>query len=260
MSEIELFNKYKDEFDLYQRYFEANYSNHESFLKLYENVRNEFLKYKPYYEKKTNDYRKNSSYMRLGKISYEFIIPQKFKELMRKTNISEIERKIINKSYINSSFSWHLNSKLRKGEELKEEELLVKRTLQNVINKNIISDNYICKKYINYDYIEKIFGIYPSKLNDENLGKQLDCHVGEIIEEKGFMSCSMTDNHIINGEALLNIYIHYGTKAFITDNINETEIIFDCGTKYLFMNYNVNSNNKPRIILNVLKIRLKDDD
>ena len=69
----------------------------------------------------------------------------------------------------------------------------------------------------------------------------------------------MTDNHIIDGEALLNVYVHSGTYAFITDNFNETEIIFDCGTKYFFMNYNVNSKNKPRIILNVLILRLRDD-
>ena len=177
---------------------------------------------------------------------------------MRKTNISDTERKIINESYIGSSFSWNLNTKLRNEETLKEEELLIKRTLQNVINKNIISENYICKKYIHYDYLEKIFGIYPSKMNDEELEKELDLHAGEIIEEKGFLSCSMTDNHIIDGEGVLNIYVHSGTKAFITDNINETEIIFDCGTKYMFLNYNVNSNRKPRIILNMFILRISD--
>lgn len=255
MSEIELFNKYKYEFDLYQRYIQTEYKYLKS-LERYEYVRSEFLKYKKYYEQKTKDYRKNSSYIILGKDSYEFIIPSKFNELMLKTNISDIERKIINGSYIGSTFSWNLNSKLRKGEKLKEEELLVKNTLQKVINKNKTSENYICKKYIHYDYIEKNFGIYPLKLNDIELEKQLDCHVGEIIEEKGFMSCSMTDSHVINGEGVLNIYVHSETKAFITDNINETEIIFNCGTKYVFMNYIVNSNSKTRIILNMLIIRI----
>ena len=96
-------------------------------------------------------------------------------------------------------------------------------------------------------------------MNDESLEKELDLHAGEIIEEKGFLSCSMTDNHIIDGEGVLNIYVHSGTKAFITDNINETEIIFNCGTKYVFMNYIVNSNSKTRIILNVLILRVKDE-
>ena len=167
-------------------------------------------------------------------------------------------KKKINESYIGSTFSWNLNTKLRNAETLKEEELLIKKTLQKVINKNIISENYICKKYIHYDYIEKIFGICPSKMNDESLEKELDLHAEEIIEEKGFLSCSMTDNHIIDGEGVLNIYVHSGTKAFITDNINETEIIFDCGTKYMFLNYNVNSNRKPRIILNMLILRISD--
>ena len=255
MSEIELFNKYKYEFDLYQRYIETDYWYNKS-LEQYKNIRREFLKYKKYYEEKTKDYRKNSSYIILGKDSYEFIIPKKFNELMQKTNILDNERRIINGSYIGSTFSWNLNSKLRKGEKLTEAELLVKKTLHNVINKNTTSENYICKKYIHDDYIEKNFGIYPSKLNDKELERQLDCHVGEIVEEKGFMSCSMTDSHVISGEGVLNIYVHSGTRAFITDNINETEIIFDCGTKYVLMNYVVNSQSKTRIILNVLIIRI----
>ena len=168
MSAVELFNKYKHKFEDYQRYFEAPYSSLKSFIKSYENVRNEFLKYKRDYENKTKDNRKNSSFISLGKKSYEFITPKKFTELMRITIISDIERKIINESYIGSSFSWHLNSKLRKGEKLKEEDILVKTTLQNIINKNIISENYICKKYIHYDYIEKNFGIFPSKIMIKN--------------------------------------------------------------------------------------------
>ena len=259
MKDIELFNKYKYIFDIFQRYFEQDYPNLKSFIEEYEKCRTEFLKYKPYYERQTKDYRKNSSYIVIGKKLYEFITPNKFYELMKKTNISNEERKIINGSYIGSSFSWHLNSKLRNLEQLKEEEFLVKKTLQNVINRNIISENYKCKKYIHNDFLEKVFGIYPSQLNDKDLEKQLDDHIGEIIEEKGFMSCSMTDNNVISGENLLNVYVHKGTKDFITDNINETEIIFDCGTKYIFLDYNVNSNSKNRIILNVLIIKLKDD-
>ena len=261
MSIIELFNKYEFEFNLYQKYIQTDYwrSSFDT-LKRYEDIRNEFLKYKKYYEEKTKDYRSNSSYIILGKDSYEFIIPKKFNELMKKTNISDDERKIINASYIGSSFSWNLNSKLRRGERLKEEELLVKKVLQDVIKRNTTSENYICKKYIHYDYFEKNFGIYPSKLNDKELEKQLECHVGKILEEKGFMSCSMTDSHILNGEGVLNIYAHSGTRAFITDNVNETEIIFDCGTKYVFMNYIVNSKNKTRIILNMLIIRISLDE
>lgn len=145
MTEIELFNNYKCLFDVFQRYFEALKPQTQFVVESYKQYRRDFLNYKPIYEKKTSDYRKNSSYICIGKKSYEFIIPQKFIELMRKTNISDTERKIINESYIGSTFSWNLNTKLRNAETLKEEELLIKKTLQKVINKNIISENIFVK-------------------------------------------------------------------------------------------------------------------
>ena len=257
MSYIELFNKYKDEYKFYQSYLGA--SNFKSFYEKFIDIRSEFLKYKSYYEDETKDYRKNSEYLTIGNTSYEFIIPNKFIELMSKTKISKDEKEIINKSYIGSSFSWNLNTKLRKGENLKKEELFIKRILQGVINRNLISENYICKKYIHYDYIKEVFGINPSQLSDTELEKRLDNHIGEIIEEKGFMSCSMTNNRVLSGECVLNVYVHSGTKAFVTDNVKETEIIFNCGTKYIFFKYNVNKNNSTRIALDVLILRVKDE-
>ena len=265
---IELFNRNKDKFRVYQIYLGTFQSK--SFYEEFQNARNEFFKYKSYYENETKDYRKSSEFLTIGKADckknseflkinnnlFEFIIPNKFIELMSKTKISEDEKTIINQSYIGSSFSWNLNTKLRKGEKLKKEELFIKVILQGVINRNIISENYLCKKYTHYDYIKEVFGINPLQLNDRELEKQLDNHLGEIIEEKGFMSCSMTDNRVLSGECVLNVFVKKGTKAFITDNVKETEIIFDCGTKYIFFQYNVNKNNSTRIILDVLILQV----
>ena len=257
-NDIKKFYEYKDLFDNFQRYFEASYSVSDSFITSYESVRDEFLKYKPYYENHTKDYRKNSSYITLGNNSYEFITPNEFSILKSKTIISDNEKKIINGSYIGTTFSWELNSKLRKSKSLNKHEELIKRILQNVINKNILEKNYLCKKYTHFDYIKEIFGIDPLKLNDKELENELDKHVGEIKEEKGFMSCSMTDSHVLNGECLLKVYVHGGTKAFVTDNINETEVIINCGTKYVIIKSEVNSGNKNRIILHILIIRIKN--
>jgi len=257
--DIKKFNKYKDLFKEYQQYFEAPYSNTEHFIKDYESIRDNFLKYKPYYEHYTKDYRKNSSYILLGNQSYEFITPNKFSELMTKTNISPNEKLILNNSYIGTEFSWKLNSKLRESKDLTEHELLIKKVLQSVIHKNFLSDNYLCKKYTHFDYIQKVFGINPLNLDDEKLENQLEMHIGEIKEEKGFMSCSMTNNQVISGECLLKVYVHSGTKAFITDNVKETEVIFDCNTKYLLLKCEVNSKNKTRVILHILIVRLKEE-
>lgn len=70
------------------------------------------------------------------------------------------------------------------------------------------------------------------------------------------MSCSMTDNRVLKGECLLKVYVKKGTKAFVTDNMKESEIIFDIGTKYFVLKYEVNSNNKIRIILHILIITI----
>ena len=72
------------------------------------------------------------------------------------------------------------------------------------------------------------------------------------------MSCSMTDNRVLNGECLLKVYVKEGTKAFVTDNMKESEIIFNIGTKYFVLKYEVNSNNKIRIILHILIITIDE--
>lgn len=63
MSEIELFNNYKNYFSVFQRYFEEEKPMDTYVVESYKQYRRDFLNYKPIYEKKTSDYRKNSSYI-----------------------------------------------------------------------------------------------------------------------------------------------------------------------------------------------------
>ena len=69
----------------------------------------------------------------------------------------------------------------------------------------------------------------------------------------------MTDNRVITGECVLNDFCAQREKTFVTDNVKETEIIFNCGTKYIFLQYNANKNSKTRITLDVLMLTLKDE-
>ena len=55
------------------------------------------------------------------------------------------------------------------------------------------------------------------------------------------------------------IFVRKGKKTFVTDNVKETEIILNCGTKYIFLQYNVNKNSKNIITLDVLMLTLKDE-
>lgn len=109
--DLEMFNKYQYLFDIIQRYF--RFDVNQGFIPIYESIREKFLKYKPYYEFYTKDYRTNSSYINIGNETYEFISPNEFEILAKQTNISNNEKKIINNTYIGSEFSWHLNNKLR---------------------------------------------------------------------------------------------------------------------------------------------------
>ena len=50
--------------------------------------------------------------------------------------------------------------------------------------------------------------------------------------EKGLMSCYMTENHLIVRNIQLEIKIPKGTRAYITRNTEESEIILPCNTEY----------------------------
>ena len=223
-----------------------------TYYQLFKKYESQFESYGVYNKSPSNFIKDHEDNLKINNNYYHFISKREFENLMKQTNISNEERIIINKTYIGHVFSWHLNAKLRKSENLETKENLVKCTLKNIINKNILKNNYLCKRYVKLDYIENVFGIYPSKLNDYNLRSKLNEHVGSVKVEKGFMSCSMTNTHIIEGECLLNVYVNSGKKAFITDNLKETEIIFDCNTRYKILKVEVKSTGKLKIIINIL--------
>ena len=61
--DLEMFNKYQYLFDIFQRYF--RFDVNKGFIPIYESIREKFLKYKPYYEFYTKDYRTNSSFINM---------------------------------------------------------------------------------------------------------------------------------------------------------------------------------------------------
>ena len=81
------------------------------------------------------------------------------------------------------------------------------------------------------DYLENVFNFKPSFDIYYNL-MMIKSQIGSRKIEKGFMSCYMTENHFIVRNILLEIKIPKGTRAYITRNKEESEIILPCNTEY----------------------------
>ena len=59
--------------------------------------------------------------------------------------------------------------------------------------------------------------------------------------EKGFMSASYGKNGFFDREILLLLYTTCGIRMYVTDNDAETEIIFENGMRYIFIDSYVES-------------------
>ena len=70
--------------------------------------------------------------------------------------------------------------------------------------------------------------------------------------EKGFMSCAMTDKHILSGNVKLEIKIPKGTYACITRNVEGSEIILADNTKYQIFDAYLDFNNRIHIGVGIL--------
>ena len=66
--------------------------------------------------------------------------------------------------------------------------------------------------------------------------------INSIKVEKGFMSCYMTDKHVIERNIQLEIKIPKGTNAYITENKEESEIILGCNTEYQIIDAKIVNN------------------
>ena len=147
--------------------------------------------------------------------------------------IEEEDRSIIEKNYIGKNKSFDINRILRiKGKEgLSEEDYQTYFTLTRVINNYETEQNYMAHRFVDNNYLKSVFNFNPTNDIQYNL-KKIKEQIGTIKVEKGFMSCFMTDKHIIKRNVLLEIKIPKGTHAYITNNKEESEIILGCNTEY----------------------------
>lgn len=169
---------------------------------------------------------------------YSMITNSNVKKLSELQKISEKEEQIIyNRStgYVASSNSFNINKTLREenADKLNYAQKETYNALSNVINKNKTESNIMAIRRVNLKYISDTFDFDLNKaLNENNVLEQMKKYVNQTKIEKGFMSCSLNENKIIDGNVELNVFIPKGKNAFITKNYEESEIILNHNTKY----------------------------
>ena len=170
----------------------------------------------------------NKTFMTLSAINNSFIERQ--------------DRKIIEANYIKNKKAFNLNNILRtKGfEGLSEEEYETYFTLTKVINDFETQEDYLAHRFVDDNYLKGVFNFVPTNDILYNLSKIKE-QIGTVKIEKGFMSCYMTDKHVIERNILLEVQIPKGTHAYITNNQEESEIILGCNTEYQIMDAKINN-------------------
>ena len=220
-----------------------------------------------YIEKPNYNYLKNlliiclkNNNLSLTKNNYDWIVNQNIefvetktfvtvsnKEFMNLsiTNNSIIERRdrnIIEANYIKNKKSFNLNNILRtKGiEGLNEEEYKTFFALTKVISNYQTQEEYLAHRFVDDNYLKSVFNFVPTNDILYNLSRIKE-QIGTVKIEKGFMSCYMTDKHIIKRNILLEVKIPKGTNAYITNNPEESEIILGCNTEYQIMDAKIDN-------------------
>ena len=197
----------------------------------------------------------------LTKNNYEWVIDKQIEEIEKKsfkslTNIEfdtlsgvanscvgDHDKNIIEEKYIKTKNAFKINNILRtKGiEGLNEEDYDVFYSLNNAIQSYETQEDYLVHRYVDNNYLKDTFNFIPSNDIIFNLQKIKE-QIGKIKVEKGFMSCFMTDKHIIKRNIKLEIKIPKGTHAYITQNKEESEIILNYNTEYQIIDAKIEQN------------------
>ena len=150
------------------------------------------------------------------------------------TEINEEDRDIIEKNYIKNRHSMEFNKILRTLGPfgLNEEDLKLFYALNNVINSQETKKNYLVYRYVDNNFLKNVFNFEPSNYDINYNLYMINNQIGSIKVEKGFMSCYMTERHVIERNIKLKVKIPEGSHAYITRNKLESEIILPYNTKY----------------------------
>lgn len=171
--------------------------------------------------------------------NYRSLVNSEVEKLSKTQKISAKEKEIVyNKSsgYIGTGNSFGINDTLRKQtiDDLSFSQKETFNSLSNIIQKNMLNENVKAIRRVALNYVRDTFPIDINKsLTNDTLVKDLEKFIGKEFSEKGFMSCSLTEKKMIDGNVELNVFIPKGKNAFVTENYEESEIILNHNTKYI---------------------------
>ena len=149
--------------------------------------------------------------------------------------------------------SFRINEKLRNNPGAKIEDLFkdpfdlrTVRDLDSAINKNTLNQNVLLTRNVGLDYLMSTLNLSPNDIQDiynqigntnsyELMLKTLnDRFKNKKVIEDAFLStsCNSSLNVFSNNPVRLEIKAPKGTKALVTKNFMESEVILGRGTKY----------------------------
>lgn len=168
-------------------------------------------------------------------------------------NVTDAEWQGINGGYVRTPNSFRINEKLRNNPGAKIEDLFkdpfdlrTVRDLDSAINKNTLNQNVLLTRNVGLDYLMSTLNLSPNDIQDiynqigntnsyELMLKTLnDRFTNKKVTEDAFLSTSGNSslNVFSNNPVRLEIKVPKGTKALVTKNFMESEVILGRGTKY----------------------------
>lgn len=195
----------------------------------------------------------------MEKIAFKSINDEEFSNISGVANsrVKNDDKILIEKNYIKTNNAFKINKILRTQGMigLNEEDYKLFYILTKVIKSFKTEEDYLVYRFVGNDYIISVFNFTPTSDINYNLSKIKE-QIGVIKVEKGFMSCFMTDKHIIERNIKLQIKIPKGTNAYITENKEESEIILNCNTEYQILGAQLIDLANQNMIYNIIQINV----
>ena len=168
---------------------------------------------------------------------------------MANSCINKKDKERIERYYIKTKNAFKINKILRTEgiSGLSDEDYKTFFALNQAINNYKTEKDYLVHRYVDNNYLICVFNFNPTNDILFNLNKIKE-QIGTVKIEKGFMSCYMTEKHVIKGNIQLEIKIPKETNAYITTNKDESEIILNYNTEYQVMD--------AKIINNIIQINI----
>ena len=153
----------------------------------------------------------------------------------------EANKDIIQNGYTQRCSSFDLNRKLRNGQSLKKDENKIYSAIINACNNNKLNENKYFFRYVSQEFINK-YNVKFDRLNQISISNAIYKFKKNIIDknikekESGLISssCDIYKNVFKSRDVLLILYVEKGSYLYVTNNDQESEVIFPSGMIYHF--------------------------